>query len=72
MSTTTDTRNGIQELCIFCSEYSELTAEEKAKFQEILDIGMIDDMLRNFSNLRDLVGTIGEFEKIKEQSLKKG
>lgn len=64
MSSTNDSRNSIQELCIFCSEYSDLTAQEKYKFQEILDTGMIDDKLRNFSNLRDLVGTIGEFEKI--------
>ncbi len=64
MSTTPDSRNSVHELCIFCSEYSDLTAEEKALFQEILNTGMIDDKLRNFSDLRDLVNTLGEFGKI--------
>ena len=61
MSTTTDSRNSVKELCLFCSEYSDLTAEEKAKLQKILDSGIIDNKLHNFSELRILVRTLDDF-----------
>ena len=68
MSTTTDSRNSVKELSIFYSEYSDLAEEEKAKLQAILDSGIIDDKLHNFSELRILVRTLDDFVVIENVS----
>lgn len=64
MSTTTDSHNSVRELSCFCEEYLELDLKERAKFQDIINSGLIDWKLNKISDLRILVGTIGEFEII--------
>lgn len=53
--------NSCYTLSVFCEEYSELTAKEKKKFQQIIDSNILQGKLRTFYDLRVLAATLDDF-----------